>query len=431
VSDLLLHDVEVVGRPGLDVRVADGRIAEVGPGLPRDGADVLPGHGGALLPGLHDHHVHLLAAAARAGSVDVSPAHAPDLDALARLLASAARDAGAARGTAAVRAVGYDDEATGRIDAAFLDRAGAGTPIRVQHRGGHAWVLSSAGRPPGVTPDPDGWLHGAEALPPGDSTPPAPGDVSRRLAAFGVTAVTDASPGNDPTTAALLAAVRQRVTLLGRAVPGAPDKIMLEESADWSLADVTDRIAAAHAEGRPVAVHCVSGAAVVFALTALDAAGGHPGDRLEHASVVDADLLPRLAASGLTVVTQPAFLHARGDDYLARVDARDVPGLYRVGSLLAAGIPVRGSSDTPFGPDDPWLAMATAVTRKTRDGAVIGPGERVTPEQALALYTGERAVRAGAPADLCLLHVPWRVARVAPAADLVAATLVAGRVVHP
>jgi predicted amidohydrolase YtcJ len=445
---LLLRDVEVAGRPGLDVRVAGGRIAAIGRGLPRAGADELDGRGGALLPGLHDHHIHLLAAAARAGSIDVSPANAPDLGTLVGLLRAAAAGG-------PVRAVGYDDAATGRIDAAFLDRAGGGVPIRVQHRSGHAWVLGSAGRPPGVRTGPDGWVYGTDALPPAEPAtgpgaglsaepgaglgagPTALGDLSRRLAGFGVTAVTDASPGNDANVIAHVGAARvrgellQAVTLMGRGVPGGTDKIMLEESADWSLPGTVARIAAAHRAGRPVAVHCVSGAAVVFALTALDEAGPYPGDRLEHASVVDAALLPRLAAAGLSVVTQPGFLYERGDDYLDRVDPVDLPGLYRIGSLLAAGVPVAGSSDAPFGPEDPWLAMRTAVTRATRTGRVVGAAERITPEAALALYTGPtRGVHAGAPADVCLLRVPWREARAALAAEQVAATVVAGRVVH-
>src|SRR5579871_466769 len=45
--------------PGLDVRVEDGRIAAVGRGLPRDGAEVVQAAGRTLLPGLIDCHVHL------------------------------------------------------------------------------------------------------------------------------------------------------------------------------------------------------------------------------------------------------------------------------------------------------------------------------------------------------------------------------------
>ncbi len=46
-------------RPGLSVRIEDGRIAGVGTDLAQDGARVLDGGGRTLLPGLIDCHVHL------------------------------------------------------------------------------------------------------------------------------------------------------------------------------------------------------------------------------------------------------------------------------------------------------------------------------------------------------------------------------------
>ena len=70
---LLVVRAEVAGRV-VDVRVTGGVVADIGPRLrpsPRD--DVLDACGGALLPGLHDHHLHLLALAAAASSVDCGP----------------------------------------------------------------------------------------------------------------------------------------------------------------------------------------------------------------------------------------------------------------------------------------------------------------------------------------------------------------------
>jgi hypothetical protein len=103
---------------------------------------------------------------------------------------------------------------------------------------------------------------------------------------------------------------------------------------------------------------------------------------------------------GLTIVTQPGFLADRGDDYL-----RDVPepeDLYRVGSLMSAGVGVRLSSDAPYGPLDPWRVIEAAVQRRTPQGQIAGPGERITQGQALQAYLGP-PVRPGAPADLVLL----------------------------
>ena len=85
--DLILRNVEVEGRSGLDVLIEDGRIAAVGERLPR-APDEVDGRGGALIPGLWDHHIHILALAAREASLDLFAARDPDD--LARRIAEAA-----------------------------------------------------------------------------------------------------------------------------------------------------------------------------------------------------------------------------------------------------------------------------------------------------------------------------------------------------
>ena len=48
-----------------DVRIAGGRIEAIAEHLaPRAGEGAIDAEGGALFPGLHDHHIHLLALAA-------------------------------------------------------------------------------------------------------------------------------------------------------------------------------------------------------------------------------------------------------------------------------------------------------------------------------------------------------------------------------
>ena len=113
------------------------------------------------------------------------------------------------------------------------------------------------------------------------------------------------------------------------------------------------------------------------------------------------------------------------------------PDLYRCASLLAAGVPVAGSSDAPYASPDPWSAMATAIHRRTRAGHCLGPDERIDPNEALNLWLdpsatpgrGGNQVATGGRADLCLLKTPLGEALRAPSAALVAATVVAGRIV--
>jgi len=142
-----------------------------------------------------------------------------------------------------------------------------------------------------------------------------------------------------------------------------------------------------------------------------------------------------IARLGITVVTQPNFVHERGDSYLRDVDTTDRPWLYRCRGAIDAGIALGGGTDAPYGDADPWRAMQAAVSRRTRDGALLGASERLTPERALALFTSSPATPGGPPrrvavdavADLCLLDRPWSVAREELASERVQMTIIAGR----
>ena len=70
-----------------DVRIAEGRIEGIAEQIaPRAGETALDAEGGALLPGLHDHHIHLLALAAALESVACGPPAVSDRAALVHAL---------------------------------------------------------------------------------------------------------------------------------------------------------------------------------------------------------------------------------------------------------------------------------------------------------------------------------------------------------
>jgi predicted amidohydrolase YtcJ len=449
---VLIAGADVDGRGRLDVRLAGGRVAEVRPELVRRaGEPVLDAGGGALIPALHDHHVHLRALAAARASVDVSPAATPDGGAFDARLRAAASAAGPAGGW--VRAVGYHEAVAGPLDRHRLDAAVGDRPVRVQHRTGALWVLNTAAlrslgaeadHPDGRLWRLDGWLARA--------VPPVPLDlaaVSREAAARGVGGFTDADPARTQSDVDALAAggVRQRLVLMGASGlalgPGqaaGPRKLLLDDATLPAHPEMVAWCRAAHAAGEAVAVHCVTRLQLVATLTALAEAGARPGDRIEHGGVVPAELRDDLRRLGVTVVTQPHFVAERGDQYLADVDPDDRPLLYPCASLRAAGVAVAAGTDAPFGGADPWAAVRAAVHRRTRAGTVLGAGERVEPATALALFLGRpdspadrRRVEPGAPADLCLLDRPLAEVHAVLARDEdvcpVVATLVGGTVI--
>ncbi len=63
--------VTPTGTVTADLLMADGRVAAVGPGLPRDGAKVLPAAGKYVLPGFVDVHTHITLNAEAARGTDV------------------------------------------------------------------------------------------------------------------------------------------------------------------------------------------------------------------------------------------------------------------------------------------------------------------------------------------------------------------------
>ena len=128
-------------------------------------------------------------------------------------------------------------------------------------------------------------------------------------------------------------------------------------------------------------MHCVTRAELIVALAAWDEVGAEPGDRIEHGAVIPVELIAGLRARGLVVVTQPSFVAARGDQYLADVDPGDRAHLWRCGSLLAAGVGVAAGTDAPFGDANPWRAIAAARDRTTPSGVVLGAG-RADPRRA-------------------------------------------------
>jgi predicted amidohydrolase YtcJ len=314
----------------------------------------------------------------------------------------------------------------------------SGLPVGVER--------DAEGRPTGRIWREDAWLR--TRLP--ATAAPDLTVLGRRLARFGITAVTDATPELSADDVTVLGAavgsgaLPQQVLLLGAPIDAAlpprlaagPVKIIVPDHDLPALDDLAARIADAHAAGRSVALHVVTREALVLTLAALAAAGCRTGDRLEHLAIAPPELLNELRRAGLRVVTQPGFLADRGDRYLADVDAVDRGDLYRYASLLAAGIPVTASSDAPYGPLDPWLALRAARDRKVPGGEVLGATERVPVETALQGYLSPpsdpggrpRRIEAGAPADLVLLSVGWRDVLADPDADQVRMTLIGGAI---
>jgi predicted amidohydrolase YtcJ len=443
---ILLHSAELsFGARLADVRIQHGLIREIGSGLRAHSGELgIDANGHALLPGLHDHHIHLqaLASTLNTAGCDLGTTHDDAALAAQLQLAVAAGD------DDWLRVTGYHEGIAGDIDRDWLDQHVTQRPVRLQHRSGRLWIFNSralallgehepaaplerqGGRATGRLYDGDAWLRTRL-----HSQRPSLLAASRRLASYGVTGITDVTHTNTRgdydyfSQCQRRGELLQRVTMMGDATldamrPGATitpgaTKIHLHEHELPDFAVLCTTISRSHRANRPVAVHCVTVTELAFTLAALATAGKLPGDRIEHAGMVSDEWLQPLLSSGVTVVTQPNFIAERGERYLATVPATEHGDLYRARSLVAAGVPLAAGTDAPFGDCNPWRAMQAAVERRTASGQMLGAAEALTHEAACELFLGAPAapgaspqvVAVAQPADLCLVDRDWATAR--------------------
>ncbi|MEK7847783.1 MAG: amidohydrolase family protein, partial [Chloroflexota bacterium] len=380
-----------------------------------------------------------------------------------------------------------------------LDAAAPAHPVRLLHRTGHAWVLNSAAlarlhlgidteEPPGGlmereldSGEPSGVVFGMgdflrERLPPLSQAQLREGvsRASASLLADGITSIQDTSQGNGPEQWRLFCRWQQEGWLQPRltAMVGFPSLGLLAEGGGSPagqpyprlrgvklvLEGATGRlypppeeleaqVSQVHGQGYPVAIHAVEEAAVAAVAAALERVlGDSPRPhrhRIEHCAECPPPLRRRLARLRVTVVTQPAFIYYRGEKYLAEVSPQLLPHLYPTASLLRAGLRVAGSSDAPVVPPHPLVGIYAAVTRRTQAGGQVVPGEAISAEAALALYTTGAAYAAGeegekgclAPGKLADLAVLSADPTAVPPEEIkdirVTMTLLGGRVVWP
>lgn len=448
----------------LDVRCAQGKITEVGSDLPsQKGETIIDAKGGALIPGLHDHHIHLFALAAASYSIDCGP---PDINS-ASDLANTLKDA---PGNDWIRGVGYHESVAGLLSSKQIDQWVEDRPVRIQHRSGKMWFVNSKAAnllelyqhrsmegidcddnnlPTGRLFRMDQWLRDQLA----SNSELDISSTSQRLASFGITGITDATATNSLATSRYYAElinskkILQKVMLMGDHTLSAPEhsgltrgafKILLDDAALPDFECLKNDITFAHRQHRPVAIHCVTNIELIFALSALKEMGARVGDRIEHASVTDSDTIELIRESGVTVVTQTNFIAERGDQYASDFSAEEHDSLYRCQSLLDFNIPVGGSTDAPYGHPDPWQSMSAAVNRTTKKGLVLGKKERVSPEQALKLFTTAaedpgglmKVISPGSDADLCLLERNWNESRRRLSCDNVVLTIRSGEIIY-
>ena len=430
-----------VGGALVDIRVDDGAITEIAPGLEGEGTDL---EGAFVVPGLWDEHVHFSQWALNQSRLDVSAA-------------TSARETAALVGAAigeAPKLVGYgfrDGLWPDAPNLADLDAVSVSRPVVLISGDLHAvWLNSAALAEYGHAGHPTGLLREEPAFDvtrrvgqvPADELDAAVIAAGVEAATRGVVGVVDLemdwqldvwrrrrAAGFD-TQRVQFGIYRQHLDQAidlglrtGQAIdelltvgrfkiltdgslntrtaycahdyPGTHERGLLEVPLD----ELVGLVGHAWANGIEPSIHAIGDAANTVALDAF-AAVGCPG-RVEHAQLVAAADFARFAALGVVASIQPE--HAMDDRDVADhywADRADRSYAWR--SLLDAGGVLALGSDAPVAPIDPWVTMAAAVFR-SRDGREPWHAEQRIPVEAALAGSTRSTVAVGQPADLVVV----------------------------
>ncbi len=330
-----------------------------------------------------------------------------------------------------------------------LDAAAPSHPTRLTHRSGHAHVLNSlalrlvhisketADPPTGMidrdteTGEPTGLLYSmgsylAKAIPPLENDLMEHGIRlgSQELISLGITSFYDASPRNDLTRWKMFETWKERRLLKSRVTMilggdgfsefqkqnfftriepnhlrvGGVKIILHETTGDLSPSqqELDEMVLYIHQSGLQVVIHAVEGKTIEAACRAIECAlqkapRSDHRHRIEHCSVCTPSLAKRLDSLGVIVVTQPSFIYYHGERYLRTVPDSNLRHIYPIATLMKNGVRVAGSSDCPIVPPNPLIGIYSAVSRKTENGESVLSEERISPLEALRMYTGYAA----------------------------------------
>ncbi len=145
-----------------------------------------------------------------------------------------------------------------------------------------------------------------------------------------------------------------------------------------------------HDAGWQIATHSNGDREIDMVLTAIERAQAkNPRSdarhRIEHASVMTQALLDRAKKDGVILVFH-SYMWEHGDK-LASYGEKRLAMIHPYRTSLDMGIHVAGHSDSTVSAADPLLRIQDMVTRKGSNGIAYGPNQRVSVEEAIAVWT--------------------------------------------
>ncbi len=160
--------------------------------------------------------------------------------------------------------------------------------------------------------------------------------------------------------------------------------------------ELAERLRRAHLAGWQLATHAIgdAGAALVLdAYRAALAASPRPDHRhrVEHAMLLDPDLVHAAVALDVVAMLQPEFVAVTGDVYLERLGPDRTRDMYPYRRWIDAGLRVAFSSDRPFSPGAPLDGIRAAFRLAGPSGRRINDDPGPTVDEALRAWTADAA----------------------------------------
>src|SRR5882724_1992147 len=111
-----------------------------------------------------------------------------------------------------------------------------------------------------------------------------------------------------------------------------------------------------------------------------------PRFRLEHCTMINDDLVARVAALGAIPTPFSTYVYYHGEK-MKYYGAERLNHMFALRSFLDAGIRATQASDYPPGEFIPMMALQSEVTRTDTKGNVWGPKQKITLEEAIRVGT--------------------------------------------
>ena len=147
----------------------------------------------------------------------------------------------------------------------------------------------------------------------------------------------------------------------------------------------------AHLNGFQIGVHANGDTAIEMVLRIYErlqreSPRRDPRFRLEHCTLINDDLVRRIARLGAIPNPFSTYVYYHGEK-MREYGADRLNRMFAVRTFLDAGVRVTQTSDYTPGPFEPMMALQSSVTRTDSNGAVWGPKQRITVDEAIRVGT--------------------------------------------